>query len=140
MVRRTLCGVVDTCDKHSRLASDDVVVVNLCDITLFEWTRVDFPHIPHRYLISNTVLENNDFFPIPFTIYYNEEEIDKDLCYGIRCDIFDREKNIKFSSERFIPVLTDKHPKTNVYITVGPRTPSITTPLKTIQDQSKIIR
>lgn len=133
MVRRTLCGVIESSEKNARLNPDDAVIVSLCDITLFEWARVDFPHIPHRYLLSNVKLDECDRFPIPFTIYYNDEEIDKDLCYGVRCDIFDRENNLKFSSERFIPVLTDKHPKTNVYITVGPRTNA----MKTMIDQSK---
>jgi hypothetical protein len=73
-------------------------------------------------------MDNCDYFPIPFTLYYNAEEIDGNLCYGIRVDILDKHQEVKFSSERFIDVLTDKYPKTNVHITVVPSiNPSTTT-------------
>jgi uncharacterized lipoprotein YbaY len=121
MVRRTLCGVIESTNKQCPLDSDDVVIVTLCDITQFEWTRIDFPHIPRRYIISNIKLDDCGYFPIPFTIYYNEEEIDPNLCYGVRCDVLTKSNEIKYSSERFIHVLTDNHPRTNVHITVGPR-------------------
>jgi len=121
MVRRTLCGVIECTNDHCVLDADDVVIVTLCDITLWEWTRIDFPHIPRRYILTNVKLEDCDYFPIPFTIYYNDEEIDTNLCYGIRCDVLNKSQEIKYSSERFIPVLTDKHPKTNIHIIVGPR-------------------
>jgi len=121
MVRRTLCGVIESANKHYTLDPDDIVIVTLCDITLWEWTRVDFPHIPHRYIISNIKLDACNYFPIPFTVYYNEEEIDPNLCYGIRCDVLDKSEEIKYTSEQFIPVLTDKHPKTNIHITVAPK-------------------
>lgn len=120
MTRRTLCGVIETLDDHVMLDPNDVVVITLCDITLWDWTRIDFPHIPHRYIVSNTKMDNCDYFPIPFTLYYNAEEIDGNLCYGIRCDILDKNEELKYSSERFINVLTDKYPKTNVHITVIP--------------------
>lgn len=119
MVRRTLCGVIESSNKHCVLDADDVIIVTLCDTTLGEWTRIDFPHIPQRYILSTVKLDGCDYFPIPFTIYYNTEEIDSNLCYGIRCDILDKSQEIKYSSERFIPVLTDNHPKTNIHITVG---------------------
>jgi uncharacterized lipoprotein YbaY len=121
MVRRTLCGVIENTANHCVLNADDVVIVTLCDTTLWDWTRIDFPHIPHRFIVSNVKLDDCDYFPIPFTLYYNDEEIDPNLCYGIRCDVLDKSNEIKYSSEQFIPVLTDKHPKTNVHITVGPR-------------------
>jgi uncharacterized lipoprotein YbaY len=121
MVRRTLCGVIESSNDHSILDADDVIVVTLCDITLWEWTRMDFPHIPHRYIISSAKFDDCNCFPIPFTVYYNDEEIDENLCYGIRCDILNKYKEIKYSSDRYIHVLTDTHPKTNVHITVGPR-------------------
>jgi uncharacterized lipoprotein YbaY len=121
MVRRTLCGVIESANDRCVLTADDVVIVTLCDITLWELTRVDFPHIPRRYILSNIKLDDCHYFPIPFTLYYNDEEIDGNLCYGIRCDILDKAEELKYSSERFIPVLTEKHPKTNVHITVGPR-------------------
>ncbi|CAF4250340.1 unnamed protein product, partial [Rotaria sordida] len=120
-VRRTLCGIIESSNDHCVLEADDVVIITLCDITLWEWTRIDFPHIPHRHVLSNIKLDNCDYFPIPFTLYYNDEEIDQNLCYGIRCDILNKYKEIKYSSERFIPVLTEHYPKTNVNITVGPR-------------------
>jgi uncharacterized lipoprotein YbaY len=120
MVRRTLCGVIQSVDDHCTLDPNDVIVITLCDTTLWDWTRIDFPHIPHRYIISNVKMDNCDYFPIPFTLYYNAEEIDGNLCYGIRCDILDKNQELKYSSERFINVLTDKYPKTNVHITVIP--------------------
>ncbi|CAF4825367.1 unnamed protein product, partial [Rotaria sp. Silwood2] len=115
--------------------SDDVVIVTLCDITLWDWSRIDFPHIPQRFIVSNIKLDNCDYFPIPFTLYYNAEEIDKNLCYGIRCDILDKDQQVKYSSEKFIDVLTDKYPKTNIHITVIPSdVPSTTTNDKTDED------
>jgi hypothetical protein len=121
MTRRTLCGVIESVSEQCRLNIDDIVIVTLCDTTLLEWTRIDFPHIPQCNVVSNVKLDDCGYFPVPFTLYYNHEEIDGNLCYGIRCDILDRAKHIKFSSERFIPVLTDKHPKTNIHIVVRPR-------------------
>lgn len=121
MVRRTLCGVIEGSNNHCTLDPGDVVVITLCDITLWEWTRVDFPHIPQRKILSSVKLDDCDYFPIPFTLYYNYEEIDDNLCYGIRCDVFDKFKEIKYSSERFVPVLTDGCPKTNINMIVGPR-------------------
>jgi hypothetical protein len=121
MVRRTLCGVIESSNNHCPLDADDVVIITLCDITLWEWTRIEFPHIPQRYIVSNVKLDDCNYFPIPFTLYYNDEEIDTNLCYGIRCDVLNKSKEIKYSSERFIPVLTDKHPKTNVHIIVTPK-------------------
>src|ERR1700720_1983627 len=103
MVRRTLCGVIESSTNHCALDADDVVIVTLCDITLWEWTRIDFPHIPRRYIVSDIKLDDCGYFPIPFTLYYNDEEIDPNLCYGIRCDVLNRSKEIKYSSERFIP-------------------------------------
>jgi len=126
MVRRTLCGVIESSNDECVLNSDDIIIITLCDITLWEWTRIDFPHIPQRYIVSNVKLDDCNYFPIPFTLYYNEEEIDRNLCYGIRCDVMNKAKEIKYSSERFIPVLTDKHPKTNVHITVIPNSFSTT--------------
>ena len=120
MARRTLCGVIQTSNNRCVLEPEDVAIISLCDTTLLEMTRVDFPHIPRRYIISDIQLEDCGYFPIPFTLYYNEEEIDPNLCYGVRCDILDKTKEIKYSSERFIPVLTDKHPKTNIHITIEP--------------------
>jgi uncharacterized lipoprotein YbaY len=128
MSRRTLCGVIETLDEHCVLDPDDVIIVILCDTTLSDLTRIDFPHIPHRYILSKVKLEKCDYFPIPFTLYYNAEEIDGNLCYGIRVDILDKNQEVKYSSERFIDVLTDKYPKTNVHITVLPSSnPSTTT-------------
>jgi len=121
MVRRTLCGVIQCDSQQCTLDRDDIAVVSLCDTTLLELTRIDFPHIPQKYIISKVKLDDCGDFPIPFTIYYNDEEIDPNLCYGIRCDVFDKEKEVKFSSDKFIPVLTDKHPKTNIHILVGPK-------------------
>jgi len=120
MTRRTLCGVIQSLNDHCTLDPNDVIVISLCDITLWDWTRIDFPHIPHRYIVSNVKIDNCDYFPIPFTLYYNAEEIDGNLCYGIRCDILNKNQELKYSSERFINVLTDKYPKTNVHITVMP--------------------
>src|ERR1700722_5651468 len=120
MVRRTLCGVIQCANDQCILNSDDIVIITLCDITSWELSRIDFPHIPRRFVISNIKLDDCDFFPIPFTLYYNEEEIDRNLSYGIRCDIINKDEEVKYSSEQFIPVLTDKHPKTNVHITVAP--------------------
>ncbi len=128
MTRRTLCGVIESLDEHCMLDPKDVVVITLCDITLWDWTRIDFPHIPQRFIVSHVKLDHCDYFPIPFTLYYNAEEIDSNLCYGIRCDILDKDEEAKYSSERFINVLTDKYPKTNVHITVVPSmTPSTST-------------
>jgi hypothetical protein len=121
MVRRTLCGVIETSTNHCKLDADDIVILTLCDITLWDWTRLDFPHVPHRYIISSVKLDDCNCFPIPFTLYYNYEEIDENLCYGIRCDILNKYKEIKYSSDQFIHVLTDNHPKTNIHIPVGPR-------------------
>ncbi|UJR36262.1 hypothetical protein I4U23_028992 [Adineta vaga] len=121
MVRRTLCGVIDCSIKRSMLANDDVIMITLCDITNLHWARMDFPHIPLRYVISNMKLDDFTCFPIPFTLYYNDGEIDENLCYGIRCDILDKSNEIIYSSERFVPVLTDKHPKTNIHIAVSPK-------------------
>jgi uncharacterized lipoprotein YbaY len=129
MVRRTLCGVIHSSNDHCVLDADDVIIITLCDTTLWDWARVDFPHIPQRYVISNVKLEDCDYLPMPFTLYYNDEEIDPNLCYGIRCDILTKTKDIKYSSDGFIPVLTEKYPKTNVHITVGPRHNPIT-PIK----------
>ncbi|CAF0773228.1 unnamed protein product [Didymodactylos carnosus] len=119
MVRKTLCGVIESSADYE-LAAEDIAVVTLCDITLYEVQRVDFPHIPQRYIICKTKIDDCEYFPIPFTLYYNAEEIDHNLCYGIRVDILNGENQIKFSSEKFIPVLTDKHPLTNVRIMVTP--------------------
>lgn len=121
MVRRTLCGVVQTSNDRCDLDADDVMIISLCDTTLGDWTRIDFPHIPQRYVISTVKLEDCGYLPMPFTLYYNDEEIDPNLCYGIRCDILDKNQEVKYSSDRFIPVLTDKHPKTNINIQVVPR-------------------
>lgn len=118
MVRRTLCGVVQASNDRCDLNADDVLIVTLCDITLWDWTRIDFPHIPQRHILSSVKLEDCGYLPMPFTLYYNDEEIDPNLCYGIRCDILDKNNEIKYSSDRFIPVLTEKHPKTNVKIHV----------------------
>jgi hypothetical protein len=118
MIRRTLCGVIESADDHCILDPDDVIIISLCDITLWEWTRIDCPHIPQRFVVSNVKLDGCVCFPIPFTVYYNDEDIDGNLCYGIRCDILDKDEEVKYSSERFIHVLTDKYPKTNVHITV----------------------
>lgn len=120
MTRRTLCGVVQSLDEHCILNPNDIVVISLCDTTLWDWTRIDFPHIPQRFLISHVKLDHCDEFPIPFTLYYNAEEIDGNLCYGIRCDILNEDEQLKYSTERFINVLTDKYPKTNVHLTVIP--------------------
>jgi uncharacterized lipoprotein YbaY len=120
MSRRTLCGVIESLHDHCHLDPNDVIVITLCDITLWDWTRIDFPHIPHRYIVSNVKFDHCDYFPIPFTLYYNPEDIDGNLCYGIRCDILDKDQELKYSSEQFINVLTDKYPKTNVHITVMP--------------------
>ena len=119
-VRRTLCGVIEVSKERQLLESDDAIVVTLCDITLWDWTRIDFPHIPKRYIVADVKFDGCDYFPIPFTLYYDAEEIDSNLCYGIRCDILDKDHQVKYSSERFIPVLTDKYPKTNVHINVVP--------------------
>jgi uncharacterized lipoprotein YbaY len=131
MSRRTICGVIESFDEHYLLDPKDVVVISLCDITLWEWTRIDFPHIPQRFIVSHLKLDNCDYFPIPFTLYYNAEEIDGNLCYGIRCDILDKDQEVKYSSEQFVNVLTDKYPKTNIHITVMasniPSTSSTTT-------------
>ena len=121
MVRRTLCGVIECATANCPLNSDDVLVITLCDTTLFDWSRIDFPHIPTRCIISSVKLDDCGYFPVPFTLYYNDEQIDINLCYGVRCDVIDREQNIKYSSERFVPVLTDKQPKTNINIMVSPR-------------------
>ena len=118
--RRTICGVIESLSEHHVLDPNDLVVVTLCDITLLDWTRIDCPHIPRRFIVSNIELHNCDHFPIPFTLYYNADEIDENLCYGIRCDIFDKDQQVKYNSERFIDVLTDKYPKTNITITVVP--------------------
>ncbi|CAF4665323.1 unnamed protein product, partial [Rotaria socialis] len=120
MVRRTLCGVIESSNGRCPLEVGDAVIVTLCDTTLWEWTRMDFPHIPQRHVLSSIILDDCDYFPIPFTLYYNYEEIDETLCYGVRCDILDKTKEIKYSSERFVPVLTDGYPKTNINIIVGP--------------------
>ena len=120
MTRCTLCGVVESLNTHCLLDPSDVVVITLCDVTLWDWTRIDFPHIPQRFIISHVKLDHCDDFPIPFTLYYNAEEIDGNLCYGLRCDILDRREKLKYSTERFINVLTDKYPKTNVHLTVIP--------------------
>lgn len=127
MTRQTICGVIKISNDQCVLDPDDVVIISLCDITLWEWTRIDFPHISQRFVLSNLKLDNCRYFPIPFTLYYNEEEIDENLCYGIRCDILDKDKELKYSSERFIHVLTDKYPKTNVHITVVPCSNPVTT-------------
>ena len=127
VLRRTLCGVIESLDEHCVLNARDVVIVTLCDITMWEWTRIDFPHIPKRYVVTDTKLDECDYFPIPFTLYYDADDIDGNLCYGLRCDILDKNDEIKYSSERFIPVLTEKHPKTNVHITVVPCTIPATT-------------
>ncbi|CAF0739049.1 unnamed protein product [Didymodactylos carnosus] len=119
MVRKTLCGVIESPSNYD-LSPDDVAVVTLCDITLYDVQRVDFPHIPQQYIICKTKIDDCDYFPIPFTLYYNAEEIDHNLCYGIRVDILGSGNQIKFSSEKFIPVLTDQHPSTNVKIMVVP--------------------
>jgi len=135
MTRRTLCGVIESLDDHCALDPDDVIVITLCDTTLWDWTRIDFPHIPQRFIVSNVKIDNCDYFPIPFTLYYNAEEIDGNLCYGIRCDILDKDQEVKYSSDRFIDVLTDKYPKTNVHITVIPcNIPTTTTNDKTDED------
>lgn len=126
MARRTLCGVVKSLDDRCVLDPHDVVVVSLCDITLWEWTRIDFPHIPKRYIVSKVKIDGSDLFPVPFTLYYDGDEIDSNLCYGLRCDILDKDDEVKYTSDRFIPVLTDKYPKTNVHITVMP-CPSVPT-------------
>jgi uncharacterized lipoprotein YbaY len=102
------------------LEPTDRVVISLCDITLWDWTRLDFPHIPQRFVLSHIKLDHCDYFPIPFTLYYNADEINENLCYGIRCDILDKDEEVKYSSEQFINVLTDEYPKTNVHITVIP--------------------
>ncbi|UJR09831.1 hypothetical protein I4U23_014057 [Adineta vaga] len=120
MTRSTLCGVIESLDEQCMLDPSDVVVVALCDITLWDWTRLDWPHIPQRLVVSKVKLDNCDYFPIPFTIYYEEDEIDDNLCYGVRCDIFDKNQELKYSSERFINVLTEKNPRTNVHITIVP--------------------
>ena len=120
MTRRTLCGVVESLDEHCILDPNDIVVISLCDTTLWDWTRIDFPHIPQRFILSHLKLDHCEEFPIPFTLYYNAEEIDGNLCYGIRCDILDQHEQLKYSTERFINVLTDKYPKTNVHLTVIP--------------------
>ncbi|CAF0882600.1 unnamed protein product [Adineta ricciae] len=120
MTRSTLCGVVESLDERCMLQASDVVVVALCDITLWDWTRIDCPHIPQNFVISKVKLDNCNYFPIPFTIYYDEDEIDYNLCYGVRCDIFDKNQELKYSSGRFIDVLTEKNPKTNVHITIVP--------------------
>lgn len=120
--RRTLCGVVQRYNEHCLLDVDDVIIITLCDITLWDWTRIDFPHIPQRYIVTDVKIDGCDEFPVPFTLYYDAEEIDRNLCYGIRCDIFDKNGQVKYSSERFIPVLTDQNPKTNVHITAMPTT------------------
>ncbi|CAF3735909.1 unnamed protein product [Rotaria sordida] len=128
MSRHTICGVIENLNDNCVLDSGDVVIVTLCDTTLWDWTRIDFPHIPQRFIVSNVKLDNCDYFPIPFTLYYNAEEIDKNLCYGIRCDILDKDQQVKYSSEKFIDVLTDKYPKTNINIIVVPSdVPSTTT-------------
>jgi uncharacterized lipoprotein YbaY len=132
--RRTLCGVIKTLDENSMLKPTDVVVISLCDITLSDWTRLDFPHIPQRLVLSHIKLNNCDYFPIPFTLYYNADEINENLCYGIRCDIFDKHDEVKYSSEQFINVLTDEYPKTNVHITVIPSNIPSTTNDKTDDD------
>ena len=121
MVRRTLCGVIDCLPDHCKLAVDDVVIINLCDITHYEWARIEFPHVPVRYVIGSVKLDDCTRFPIPFTLYYNDGEIDENLCYGVRCDVLSKSNEIVYSSERFEPVLTEKHPKTNVCIQVTPR-------------------
>lgn len=136
MVRRTLCGVVESTPAHVLLKSDDVVVVTLCETTQLEWTRIDFPHVPHRYVLSTVMLDDCGRFPIPFTLYYNDGEIDENLCYGVRCDVLDAAKETKMTSERFIPVLTEKHPKTNVHIPVASRQQ----PLKGVNDQAQETR
>ena len=115
----TLCGIIQSSSDRCVLEDGDIVIVTLCDITLWESTRIDFPHIPQRCIISNLELDDCDTFPIPFTLYYNNGEIDTNLCYGIRCDILDKSKELKYSSNRFIPVLTEQHPKTNICISVG---------------------
>jgi hypothetical protein len=120
MTRRTLCGVIESFDDRCILDPNDVIVITLCDTTLWDWTRLDSPHIPQRFIVSDIKLDNCDYLPTPFTLYYNAEEIDVNLCYGIRCDIFDKNQELKYSSERFINVLTDKNPKTNINITVRP--------------------
>ena len=118
--RRTLCGVIETLDENSMLDPTDVVIISLCDITLWDWTRLDFPHIPQRLVLSHIKLNNCDYFPIPFTLYYNADDINENLCYGIRCMIVDKDEEVKYSSDQFINVLTDEYPKTNVHITVMP--------------------
>jgi hypothetical protein len=118
MIRRTLCGVIESLADDYTLHVHDVINVILCDTTLCECTRIDFPHIPQKDIISHVKLDGCKDFPIPFTVYYDAEDINSNLCYGIRCDILDRHEQVKYSSERFIPVLTDKYPKTNVHITV----------------------
>ena len=120
MVRRTLCGVIDSSSKHCLLANDHIIMITLCDITHCDGAQMDFPHIPRRYVISNVTLDDYNCFPIPFTLYYNDGEIDENLCYGIRCDIVSKSNEIIYTSHRFVPVLTNKHPKTNIHIAVGP--------------------
>ncbi|CAF1049464.1 unnamed protein product [Adineta steineri] len=120
MTRSTLCGVIKSLDKHCILDPNDVVIVSLCDITLWDGAHLDCPHIPQRFIVSKTELDNCDYFPIPFTIYYDDDEIDGNLCYGVRCDIFGKNHDLKYSSEGFINVLTEKNPKTNIHITIVP--------------------
>ena len=117
---------MDRCD----LDADDVMMITLCDITLVDWARTEFPHIPQRYVVATVKLEDCGYLPMPFTLYYNDEEIDSSLCYGIRCDILDKNQELKFSSDGFVPVLTDKHPKTNVNIQVNRRTIPSTIPYR----------
>ncbi|CAF1009034.1 unnamed protein product [Adineta steineri] len=121
MVRRTLCGVIESSNDQCIIDVDDIVIITLCDITQWDWTRIDFPHIPFRYIVSDIKLDDCTHFPIPFTLYYQDVEIDENLCYGIRCDVLNKSKDIKYSSHRFIPVLTEQHPKTNVHIIVSPK-------------------
>lgn len=120
MTRSTLCGVIQSADEHRRLDPTDVVVVALCDITLWDGTRIDCPHIPQRLVVSTVKFDHCDYLPIPFTIYYDEEDIDDNLCYGVRCDIYNRNQELKYSTERFINVLTEKNPKTNIHLTIVP--------------------
>lgn len=120
VVRRTICGIIKFVKENQRLEQDDVVVVSLCDTTMLDWTRIDFPHIPKRYVVSDVRIEGNQEFPIPFTLYYDAEEVDLNLCYGLWCDVFDKNRQIKYASERFISVLTDQYPKTNVHLVVIP--------------------
>ena len=120
MTRQTLCGVIKNIVNNCVLDPTDTVIVTLCDITLWDWTRIDFPHIPQRFIVSHVKLDNCDYFPIPFTLYYDSDEIDGNLCYGLRCDIFDKHNEVKYGSEQFINVLTEKYPKTNVHLTVLP--------------------